>query len=82
MPFHAAEQRRKRRISAGTCLSPPFADEFCSARLFQAAQGSQPKADQVNGCTFFWFVFFMQVKKMNKLNKFRKLNVKKEFRNL
>ncbi|MDX1776115.1 MAG: hypothetical protein R3297_06010, partial [Desulfobulbales bacterium] len=32
---------------------------------WRAAQGSLLFADQVIGCTFFWFVFFMQVKKMN-----------------
>jgi len=33
--------------------------------------------DQVNGCPFFWFVFFRQVKKMNN-NKFLKQNEIKE----
>jgi hypothetical protein len=35
------------------------------ARSLQAAQGSLLEADQVNGCPFFWFVFFGQTKKMN-----------------
>jgi hypothetical protein len=30
-----------------------MADEFRSARIFRAAQGSLPKADQVTGCLFF-----------------------------
>jgi len=53
------------REITGTARGLPERSEFRSARLFRAAQGSPPQAHQVIGCTFFWFVFFMQVKKMN-----------------
>ena len=43
--------------------------EFSNSRQICAAQGSPPKAGQVNGCPFFWFVFFGKTKKMNWLNK-------------
>jgi len=50
----------------GIALELSERSEFCSARLFRAAQDSPPEADQVIGCPFFWFVFFGQTKKMNK----------------
>jgi hypothetical protein len=43
--------------------------EFPNSRQIRAVQGSPPQVDQVAGCPFFWFVFFRQVKKMNKKNK-------------
>ena len=33
--------------------------------LGEQRRTSPTQSDQVIGCTFFWFVFFMQVKKMN-----------------
>jgi hypothetical protein len=39
--------------------------EFLNSRAFRGAQGSSVTRNQVNGCPFFWFVFFGQAKKMN-----------------
>ncbi|KPJ99774.1 MAG: hypothetical protein AMJ60_03845 [Desulfobacterales bacterium SG8_35] len=65
MPFHAAEQHSK-EWKSDSAERKRLSDV---ARSLQAAQGSPTKSDQVSGCTFFWFVFFMQffmqVKKMN-----------------
>jgi hypothetical protein len=60
-PFHVAEQHSKERIS-DSAERQRLSDV---ARSLRAAQGIPLKAEQVIGCTFFWFVFFMQVKKMN-----------------
>jgi len=57
MPFHAAEQRRKRRNSARTVWTAK-GGEFRSARIFWAAQVIPLSAEQVIGYPFFWFVFF------------------------
>jgi len=38
---------------------------FRVVRSLRAAQGNPHVADQVNGCLFFWFIFFGQAKKMN-----------------
>jgi hypothetical protein len=63
---HFAQPSSEKIIGIARGLSESaFADEFRSARLFQTALGSSLKTDQVNGCSFFWFVFFRQVKKMN-----------------
>ena len=61
LPYHAAEQRSKERIS-DSAERMRLSDV---ARSLWIAQGSPPLADQVNGCLFFWFVFFGQAKKMN-----------------
>ena len=61
LPSHAAEQRSQERIS-DSAERKRYPDV---ARSWRAAQGSPTQSDQVIGCTFFWFVFFMQVKKMN-----------------
>jgi len=63
VPSHAAEQHKK----TGIALKLSERSEFFSARLFCAAQGIPLKAEQVIGCIFFWFVFFVQAKKMNNL---------------
>jgi len=65
LPFHAAEQHSKERISDSAEYPREGVRLSDVARSLQAAQGSPVMRDQVIGCTFFWFVFFMQVKKMN-----------------
>jgi len=70
MSFHAAEQHpkghklHKERIS-DSAECPDRVRLSDVARSLQVAQDSPAMRDQVTGCTFFWFVFFMQVKKMN-----------------
>jgi hypothetical protein len=46
------------------CLSET---SFAVPVIFKTAQENSLKANQVNGCLFFWFVFFGQAKKMNAL---------------
>jgi hypothetical protein len=63
LPFHAAEQRSKKQKndSAEHLSGSATFRGVCFVRAAQAAEG------QVNGCPFFWFVFFGQTKKMNGL---------------
>jgi len=55
----AAQHRTEKRFGGAIAT-------FRSVRSVRAAKGNSPQADQVNGCLFFWFVFFGQAKKMNK----------------
>jgi hypothetical protein len=71
MPFHAAERFKKRRKKREDCLSEA---SFAAPVFFKNVKDCSLKANQVNGCPFFWFVFFGQAKKMNKQNKFIKIS--------
>ena len=57
----AAQQRTDQRLGG----APDRVRLSDVARSLRAAQGSPTQSDQVTGCTFFWFVFFGQAKKMN-----------------
>jgi hypothetical protein len=55
----AAELKAEKRLGGAIATFRGFC-------FLRAAQGSPPKAGQVIGCFFFWFVFFGQAKKMNR----------------
>jgi hypothetical protein len=60
-PSHAAEAAQPRTDKRLGGASATF-----RCRPFLASSAGESRLrDQVMGCTFFWFVFFMQVKKMN-----------------
>jgi len=62
MPFHASRAAQNLPKQEFELFER---SEFLNSRQIQAAQGSPALRDRVNGCPFFWFVFFGQAKKMN-----------------
>jgi len=54
----AAQQKTEKQLGGATRLSE--LSVFCEQHREACLAG------QVNGCPFFWFVFFGQTKKMNK----------------
>ena len=62
LPFHAVEHHRNGRNMS---LNLSERCEFLNSGLFREAQENLAARDQVNGCPFFWFVFFGRTKKMN-----------------
>jgi hypothetical protein len=67
LTFHAAEQRSKGRKNDSAERSDFPKRPFFMSSTPQGGinYGTSRLRDQVNGCLFFWFVFFGQTKKMN-----------------
>jgi len=65
--FHAAEQRSKmqKNDSAEYPARGYKLRDFPRSLHFVSSTGELRLRDQVNGCPFFWFVFFGHAKKMN-----------------
>jgi hypothetical protein len=83
MPFHAAEQHNKERknVLAEHPARGYKLRDFPKRPVFtssggQSALGGPAVKRRVNDCPFFWFVFFGQTKKMNRLLQLNKHNIK------